>query len=344
MIIVSELSEAVSFTDDTSPNLNGWQDRSVSIHAQVLKEKPLDWYYDLLRLYPNNSREIKSSIILSEFQNLPQIMKERIWAGMKEVVVNVVDSLFYQSQFKELLQAIFRKDNALELLKNDARSGKGFAKEMLKRLDEHIARNILFDSPSRKLKSLANIRKNFTGGYGYRQNMFKYSSNMDIDKIDLSPFEKQKKSMANMATKWTSKSGSVFSRAIDQVKDYSAPDFFSWKIKTLKHLSESHAFDEGDSKSIDWIEEERGKIVNDVFLYDFPIDYFGIQKLQEVSSENSFHIQAADIAAGFARVIYERYGLEKLVIKFDHVTFNGQRINENDLEEKVRQWKQIVGK
>jgi hypothetical protein len=53
-----------SFTDDTSPNLPTLH-RKVSIHRQVIKESDdLEWFRELIKLYPNDSPETKSVRIL----------------------------------------------------------------------------------------------------------------------------------------------------------------------------------------------------------------------------------------------------------------------------------------
>lgn len=43
---------AKTFTDETSPKNPSTSDRKVSIHGQVIRELPLSWFYDLVRLYP----------------------------------------------------------------------------------------------------------------------------------------------------------------------------------------------------------------------------------------------------------------------------------------------------
>jgi hypothetical protein len=52
-LLQHNLSEATSFTDDTSPNLQSAKKRNVSIGAKVRRETPLDWFYDLINLCRN---------------------------------------------------------------------------------------------------------------------------------------------------------------------------------------------------------------------------------------------------------------------------------------------------
>ncbi len=96
MIFIEESPrEAKSFTDETSPKkTSASSDRKVSIHGQVVRGLPMNWYYDLVKLHPDKTGEIKSEYILNDFHNLPSEFKGRIWVGMKRVIINIVDSLF----------------------------------------------------------------------------------------------------------------------------------------------------------------------------------------------------------------------------------------------------------
>ena len=113
MIYVEENpKEAKTFTDETSPKKHLTSDRKASIHGQVVKELPFSWFYDLRRLYPREWGEIKSNRILSDFHNLPSDKKNKIWAGMKQVIINIVDSLSYQLDYKKILSDVYKNDRA----------------------------------------------------------------------------------------------------------------------------------------------------------------------------------------------------------------------------------------
>src|SRR5437870_12872121 len=61
LILTAGSPDALSFTDDTSlPNAGA----KVPIHAQVIRELPLDWYYALLQRTPSHASELKSTVIL----------------------------------------------------------------------------------------------------------------------------------------------------------------------------------------------------------------------------------------------------------------------------------------
>lgn len=109
-----------------------------------------------------------------------------------------------------------------------------------------------------------------------------------------------------------------------------------------QHVSEmlnvSHAFDKGDDKSIEWLEEQREYFIENTgyrFLGNRTKLYGGIE------SKLSVRTQAADLAAGIAQKKYDRYGLEAVFEDFDYVTFNGERITESNVRERLYEWKQI---
>lgn len=98
----------------------------------------------------------------------------------------------------------------------------------------------------------------------------------------------------------------------------------------IRELANSRAFDEGNRKTITWIDQER----TDALTRTDP--YFNILRsagpLHAVDSRDSFFIQAADIAAGVVRATWEQQSLVHVVRAFDYVTYNGRQIGENDAE------------
>jgi hypothetical protein len=68
-----------SFTDETSPKLPR-SDRKVSIHGQIIREgESLKWFYDVVRLYPDDKPETKSLRIVEDFRAYPQDFRDRTW-------------------------------------------------------------------------------------------------------------------------------------------------------------------------------------------------------------------------------------------------------------------------
>ncbi len=136
MIIQSGPENAVSFTDDTSPDLQHEPERKVSIHAQVMKHHPLDWYYEILSLFPDVPGELKSEKILKNFPNLRKDKQRLIWSGLKRVRINIVDTLPHQAPWIKSLKEVSGRDDVLEMLRHKARQGEEFARNILNMMDE----------------------------------------------------------------------------------------------------------------------------------------------------------------------------------------------------------------
>jgi hypothetical protein len=307
-----------------------------------------------MKLYPGEKPEVKSTRILEDFHNLPTDFKSRIWVGMKRVIISVVDSLPYQLDYKKILADVYKHNRAYELLKLHAHDGNEFAKNVLKQMDETVCEWVIQDSPPERLKDEMRPRY-WPGSLAYYMN-----DDGQIKELDLSPFRAKNKSMTDTAVKYSSKAGSVFNPARDRINPRIRFHQDSWMHYEVKRtLRDSHAFDRGDKKSVDWIDSQRREIGGSgphggyVFDYGAYEDWqlsgdfetyqdFSYGKLHSIASESSRYIQAADIAAGFARQDYERYGVAAVAGRFDYVTINGERITQDNAEERFEYWRQII--
>jgi len=50
---------------------------------------------------------------------------------------------------------------------------------------------------------------------------------------------------------------------------------------------------------------------------------------------------AADIAAGFARDAYEKYSVVAVAEQFEYVTINGERVTQDNAQERFEYWRQL---
>jgi hypothetical protein len=301
-----------------------------------------------MKLYPNESGEVKSQRILEEFDNFQREYRDKIWVGMKRVIIHIVDSLPYQTDYKKILAEIYKNNRAYEQVCQDADLGDKFAKHILKCMDEAITEWIIRDSPPQRLKEMMRPRY-WPGSLAY----YMHQDERYDDDIDLAPFRAKASSMTSRAVKCASKAGSVFFPAIDCINPMMLFQQDSWTHYTVRErLRDSHAFDRGDDKSIRWIDDQR-KEIGRGGLYDYYDDYgsceayqsyedFSYGKLHSIRSDQSVHTQAADIAAGFARQAYERHGIVAIAGSFDYVTINGERITQNNAEEKFELWRQLI--
>src|SRR5689334_18044346 len=113
MIIQPGPANAVSFTDDTSPNLQHEPERRASIHAQVIRTDLLGWYYTILNLYQDITGELKSEKVLTNFASLSKSKRDYLRDGLKTVRINVVDTLPYHAQWTQTLKVATGRDDGI---------------------------------------------------------------------------------------------------------------------------------------------------------------------------------------------------------------------------------------
>jgi hypothetical protein len=215
--------------------------------------------------------------------------------------------------------------------------------DFLSRMDEHtrriiethrremIARDMLKDSPSHQIRL-----KHTALSFPYRfdrsdHDIEPYFRPYEPKPLNVAPFQRDRKNMVNVLSPTLSKSEAVFAAANDALDDMiesgRAPATPLLGICLSRLLSESHAFDSGDSAEVEWIKGERDGLLAEMDRW-FPSMP---EPLIEIDSVDSVHMQAADFAAAIAREIWHRSGsLPRLVGSFDYATYNGRRISDTD--------------
>jgi hypothetical protein len=151
--------------------------------------------------------------------------------------------------------------------------------------------------------------------------------------FDFTPFQHKKASLLNDVANFSSASASVFSSAIDRFDEARTDDLFASPMAgpylINNALGCSHAFDEGNCRAVKWIEERRADVLAQTDRENRFYPAFLPAPLQELQSGDSIPIQAADIAASIARELWHRNNLPYLLLHFDYVTYNGERLSED---------------
>jgi hypothetical protein len=345
MILDAGPQRAVSFTDDTSPDTRNTKQRSVSIHAKVRKATPLDWYYDLIRPFQKEKGELKSAKVLALYKSLPLPRRLKLWDTLKEVQVNITDSLPYQERAHQNLKEALKREDAVDHIRQRAIANDPYAKWLLEKLNNHTAESILLDAPSRRLSNLAFYTREYPmGAFAFASSIrgtdFGFRSPPD-HRIPLERFQSANSgSIVRIVTKWTAMSASVFSDAIDEV--FSAPYYHYHPLMDPVHraLRQSHAFDGGNKKLVDLTDDERKTVARSLqrfgeWQYEYPFN-----PLYEVNSRESFYTQASDIAAGIAKLLYEQGQIIAVTQRFVYVIFNGKRTSASDAHEIMKKWRE----
>lgn len=346
MFIQAGPAEAVSFTDDTSPNLQAVKKRNVSISAKVRRDTPLDWYYDLINLCRNIKGELKSTDVIHAYLTMKRYERARMWDTLKEVQINITDPLPYQGRLQETVKKSLKRDDAVDYIRQRAIAKDPHAMKMLEFMNNRTAESILFDAPSARLAFMVHYSQNqFAYRYGSNDSNSVLRTPRFDHTIELDGFRSKKKgSIVRAVTEWTAKSASAFSEAIDSVTFNEYMMHHPHMNPVYRALRKSHAFDEGNEKSIGLMESERQSIANRMKYrgYGYWDDYYPLQPLYgNVKSQESFYMQASDIAAGIARYLYEQGEALAVTIHFEYVMLNGKRTSQNDAYETMLKWRQL---
>lgn len=347
MIIQAGPQEAASFTDDTSPNLQSAKKRNVSISAKVRRDTPLDWFYDLISLCRNIKGELKSTDVQAAYLNMKQYERAKMWDTLKEVQINITDPLPYQGRLQELVKKSLKRNDAVDYIRQRAQAKDPHAMKMVEFLNNRAAESILLDAPSARLAFMVHYSQNqFAYQYGSKDpNSFWGRPRFD-HKIELDGFRSKKKgSIVRAVTEWTAKSASAFSEAMDSVTFNEYMMQHPVLNPVYRALRKSHAFDEGNEKSIGLMESER-QAITDRMIYGgyggYWVDRYPLRPLYgNVKSQESYYMQASDIAAGIARYLYERGEAFDVTLHFEYVMLNGKRVSQNDAYELMLKWRQL---
>jgi hypothetical protein len=339
--------EAVSFTDDTSPDTRNGIQRYVSIQANVKRKFPLTWYYDLIKPFEKDRRaELKSRDILPVYRTLSAAQRAILWETLKNVQINITDALPYQEQTKQSANRAFKRDDAIDFIRQKAIANDPTAKILLEMLNNHTAESILLDAPSRHLSSLAFYARQFPfGGYGFGRYM--RSTGLGFPEppdheIPLAKFQSRRPgSIVRTVTAWTAQSAVVFSEAIDSVSFNGFYHHHPLLDPVQRALRRSHAFDDGHKNLVCITNEERRSVAKKLSRFNHGQENYPFGRLYDnLDSRQSFYIQACDIAAGIARHLYENGSILAVALNFDYVMFNGKRISQSEAYETMEEWRQ----
>src|SRR5260370_4551554 len=116
MILLPGDAEARSFNDDSSPDSRVTCNLKVSVDAQVIPGSSLAWYYDLLLMCGPSSGELKSSIVWEKFRDRPNEEQTRIWKGLSQGRIHIVDPRPYKESTDAFLRRLMNLHNAPDML------------------------------------------------------------------------------------------------------------------------------------------------------------------------------------------------------------------------------------
>lgn len=325
------LDRAASFVDDTSSNLARASGHRVSIHAQVLGECALEWFYRLLNLVPNDGRELKSDVLARAYFLLPANEQEVLLRTLRMVCVHISDPRPYMRDLQETIERIVPGQSIEGFLSRLEQSEKSVGARMRRTMMESVASKMLRSSPYEQLK-LRFRALNVFAGIGIDLEGEDDCAEAHEPAIDFSPFlNKSGNLLVDRVALFTSKAGPVFSSALQLMDDLVTcgrdefPSVWEASFGIQRRLSVLHVFDEGNNQALRWVENRRLETLSFVDPFGFARMLPPPRPLLSIDSRTSPYVQAADVAAGIARWLFET-DTTQLRATFDHVIHNGRQI------------------
>lgn len=335
-----------SFSDETKTEGRLSMGFRASIVAQVLPDARLDWYYALLPYVRFEQGEIKSDVVVERFRDLPSEFQRRIRAEISTIRIHIFDPRPFALEVGDIFRRITGSRFPHRFLWGLGESGdqrmRAAARRLLSLEKAYVLDRVASSFPAEKLSALLEA------------DLFSPSDEFDPPFMDgprrphrpgsrliesVSSGERSIKAHeVDQALETGTKSMIVLGGAQQLIREMAEtgsalPMPWQAKARIDRERSKVHVFDEGNVATREAVEMERKKVRDAVlgFSRDRPT---GIQGgVVEMSSAASIFIQVADIAAGFARYEYDRGGLVDVVRRFQHVTFNGEPVNENNLHQ-----------
>jgi len=329
--------EKASFADESWRG-NQWFRPKVLAH--ILSDKDLGWFFELVKitkeknLYPG---ELKAHIVIDLLPELDYKLRNRIWQDLQNVIIIITDPREYLSTMGIKIY----EDGAFQL-KIEKRNIMIEPNDenyiyFVNSLQDYLSGRILLDSPISDIAhSISEIWFNFDI---FPANVDSFFPNSILNTILSKMNKKETKKKIINSIKLFLRSHSAFfelrdpetkNKVLEKIKQ-KRPIFVSayYHYELLSQsLSYDRFFDEGHSQSITIIKNIQDILIQAFNKHQIFCDSTPIlpPKIIELDSKKDIRIQAADVAAGIARNIYETKGIKGLKERFNYIIFNGRKI------------------
>ncbi len=292
--------------------------------ARILAAADLRWHADVVTRLARRSRELKASRVLKHLNELPADLQRSIMRTIRESCISILDPRVYTFQFEQMLSGI-----------GDRLGTAGMARIRQQFLGDFVRNEMLWDSPAWRIQRMLFPQPLFD-----LAEVYGVSSAYDVDN---SLFDTLKKKLRkpHSVRLFGARSAAAFAELLDPaeraavVRGIEADQrYFFWQdldaTVFLKHRSMRQVFDEGDRVTVDAIGLLR-ESANDAIRRNPRMRWLLTLEgeVTEGTSDASPELQAADVAAGYARRLYESEdGLKKVCLEFRQVLLNGTLVRD----------------
>ncbi len=344
VIIFDGRGEAISFNDESSPHSHQTGNTKVCIDAQVNRALSLDWFQKLHALFPNISGELKSAVVVAKFKDLQAETRDTVWRSLHRVRIHIVDPRPHYREIDSIIRRSWRNEGAPERLRQMAAEGSPAARLMWAKRREFVADSVLMSSTAVREQVLGRALSDPLFGTELPEPLstMRGSRRESAPVITLEDFrgEGDRNAVGNVAS-WAAKAAAAFHAVLDAAQSPEEDDTMDFgralRRRMTQELLPQHAFDKGNRRHIELLEESRQSIIDELAANERFYRLIGRRPgFVELESKESDYVQAADVAAGIACDIYASRKLIGVVERFEYVTFNGVRVSRAGAEEQAR--------
>jgi hypothetical protein len=323
IILTDEPSASISstFLDDSFHREDIY---SPVVVARIPADADLRWHGEVVARLARKSRELKASRVLNQLSDLPIDLQRAIKRTIRESCISILDPRVYTFQFERMLSGV-----------GDRLGSSGIAQIRQQFLSQFVRDQVLWDSPAWRIQRMLFPEPLFD-----LADVYGVSSAFEVDD---SLFDTLKKKLRKPHTVrlFGARSAAAFVELLDPaeradvLRDIDADQrYFFWQdldaTVFLRHRSTRQVFDEGDRVTVEAIDVLR-EGANDAIQRNPRMRLLLTSRgeVTEGTSDTSPELQAADVAAGYARRLYESDdGLKKVCIEFRQVLLNGTLVRD----------------
>jgi hypothetical protein len=276
---------------------DGTSQDDIVVTAQVPFDLDIRWFFELKKRL-GKTGELKYSDVRKNWKSFDNQMKGAIKNGVGQALIVVCDP---QPYTKPAYQVLSRISSGLP---------QSFLKEIKKNLSDIVQQGVLEQSPVSWIKY--NISANAP-------------NNAELQKRLKKPHNIKLFVARSIATFHELYDKENWDHAFDELlpQRFVLPQHIYANI-LLKSQEFDRVFDEGNRPSAELIREIRNQV--DERINDYIITVPGeMGKVEEVNSKDNDYIQVSDLAAGFARDMYQKpEGKKRLKDYFKATIYNGK--------------------
>jgi hypothetical protein len=317
---------AASFTDDTSlPRVP-----FVSIHAQVLAEEcDLGWFETMRNMSSAApGAEFKKAAIDCFFAQSFAVQLSLLHNIGSQARIHIVDPRPHILSLGTAMRKWLPRGQDLLRFSVKLEACNAHLERVRDIFLDGIAERVLHRSPAQYYLMTHRARE-YASGTRLNPYLVPKDCGLNIQEpeplsTNIEPLRKGHANIIGQAAKFVSASASVFTPATDELRGSDSPGQ-RWTASNI--LCDSHAFDEGNRPQLKRLEDQRDEVIGHT---NPPFYMMRPNPLTEMKSDDSIHVQAADIAAGIARELWFRHNIVDVTRHFHYVTYNGVRLTVGD--------------